>query len=146
MGCEEGSGTLTVADDWLDQEPAPEVFGSSLMYSQSECYKSTSAAPQLTYRQLKKLTYLFGLPLARRGLSEPGLCQILLDYRPGRQPRLRGDLLSGPAPHTFMRRHSVVRYFHYRVAESRTDHDILSDVPSPQVNHGQFDCSGGCCV
>jgi hypothetical protein len=40
----------------------------------------------------------------------------LLGYRPGRQPRFRGDLLGGPAPHAFMRRHSVVGYFHYRVA------------------------------
>jgi hypothetical protein len=34
------------------------------MYSQSECYKSARAAPELTYRPLKKLTYLFGLPLS----------------------------------------------------------------------------------
>ena len=34
------------------------------MYSQPECYKSASAAPELTYRPLKKLIYLFGLPLA----------------------------------------------------------------------------------
>jgi hypothetical protein len=30
------------------------------MRSQSESYKSGSAAPELTYRPLKKLTYLFG--------------------------------------------------------------------------------------
>src|SRR5271166_6869258 len=35
------------------------------MCSQSECYKSARAAPELTYRPLKRLIYLFGLPLAK---------------------------------------------------------------------------------
>jgi hypothetical protein len=33
------------------------------MRSQSESYKIASPAPELTHRSLKKLTYLFGLPL-----------------------------------------------------------------------------------
>ena len=40
------------------------------MYSQSECYKSARAAPELTYRPLKKLTYLFGLALIKVDLPE----------------------------------------------------------------------------
>src|ERR1700730_16057331 len=45
-----------------------------------------------------------------------------------------------------MRRHSVVGYFHYRVAQSRTDHDFLRDGLTSQTNHGQFDWFDRCPV
>src|SRR6202047_734133 len=65
IGCRWGSGRLTVEVGWPDQERSPEVFRSSLICSQSESYKNVSVVPELTYRPLKKLAYLFGLPLAR---------------------------------------------------------------------------------
>src|ERR1700693_5973535 len=64
IGCRWGSGRLTVEVGWPDQERSPEVFRSSLICSQSESYKYVSVVPELTYRPLKKLAYLFGLPLA----------------------------------------------------------------------------------
>jgi hypothetical protein len=45
-------------------------FEARLMYSQSESYKPGSAAPELTYRPLKKLAYLFGEPLVSWGFEE----------------------------------------------------------------------------
>jgi hypothetical protein len=47
--------------------------------------------------------------------------------------------LRRPAPYAFMRCHHVVSDFHYRVAQSRTDHGVLRDDLTSQTNHGQFD-------
>jgi hypothetical protein len=61
IGCRWGSGRLTVEAGWPDPERWPKVFRSSLICSQSESYKTESTA---LHRPLKKLTYLFGEPLA----------------------------------------------------------------------------------
>jgi hypothetical protein len=67
-----GSGRLTVEVGWSDQERWQKVFRSSLMCSQSESYKIARAAPELDTLPVKKLTYLFGLPL----VSEIDFCSF----------------------------------------------------------------------
>src|SRR6202162_3421996 len=70
IGCRWASGRLTVEVGWPDQEQSPKDLRSSLICSQSESYKTRCAVPELTRRSLKKLAYLFGEPLARRGCCE----------------------------------------------------------------------------
>src|SRR5271166_1307687 len=65
------------------------------MCSQSECYKSARAAPELTYRPLKRLIYLFGLPLTKQ---LGGMTHHVNGGRPGRQARSRPQGSIGVPP------------------------------------------------
>src|SRR5215469_8573482 len=65
IGCRWVSERLTVEVGWQDRERWQEVFRSSLMCSQSESYKIRSGKPEFNSSTVKKVTYLFGLPLAK---------------------------------------------------------------------------------
>src|SRR5215813_7831872 len=70
IGCRWVSERLTVEVGWQDRERWQEVFRSSLMCSQSESYKIRSGKPEFNSSTVKKVTYLFGLPLAKLGLLD----------------------------------------------------------------------------
>src|SRR5215469_11566954 len=79
IGCQWGLRRLTVEVGWQDRERWQEVFRSSLMCSQSESYKIRSGKPEFNSSTVKKVTYLFGLPLAsvHKNLRFCDLCKEL---------------------------------------------------------------------